>query len=1152
MMKFGVRVGSLAVMTLILVLLPPIHPPAGVAHAQTDSVHLDETGKIGGIFLRPGVRDEFKSGTDIAWSHTLDTLRGTQGGSAQRDQIVSGYQDYAVLASRGYDSIGDFQFDMSVVEPISDIRIYLPSNFTFGYVSAGYGAPTGQDKAYSVWTDITNDYSYISVRTLTDDDPVAPDWGLIEIGRVPSVTSPIPSFAQPSFTIIPGLYHIRLFQIRAPLTAGLYHFKIYVDGQSVGQGNFPILIVKSTLDPAYVTGLVRLRELAPSVQASGRVTAVGTAGLSGYADAIGYFGPLDLEAADEHASYYRYWLFGLSPGTFELTASASGFLKASTRLTVDAGQSLTLPDFELKRGCEVNVRIWSKDENGPVPWGNLWQPPFGTNDPSLPIDDSGPHRDILVRLLDQYDQSLGYWASDDMDVPYGPPWSADAVDRNRNYSPLVLKPSTLPSSTTYAMTLNDERGLSSTRLDGHVPADIADFVEGIEHGPYRLEFQVTGFVMREADDWQRIFTIASSDRGSAYTVEADLRRSGWIEATAVIPFDAPAPNSDSTVVVVAKTTDGVEKGVAAGIFLAGARRYTMILEGLNALYNNFRDSTDYQDYGLDPIDYILDIHMANMGSPSLGSPGVGWYIAEDPKPELRMNRGMRSAPAVFYIEPSSIEFTLRSIRIQDPVQLSPWMFPGAGIRALLIDELGNIAATLDPALYGIVQDDGTITNDPYDVDTTDVGTHSLLRVSFTGADPGPVSALSGNYPTQIDEGKYYVQVATFGYIQKDDYSTYIVPGIGNDLQVDMVQGAHIRVNLEFRHAAKPTAFNGFVRVEVYDQGDNMVGASIYAGAAANPNLSYLPYDASRDWKIVPGAAEGAGTDAEPQRAFISKLYYGVPVTTWAEWPATLPSDANRLSMPPNGTAAFDVFGFHSYFGDSDSRMNDLWADGWDATNGIGHMDCGMRGSRDALTLEGSGSHTVRVWAFDPYGPDGVFDSIGPDELFGTSDDYTSADISEGTVSDFRAYAQTTEATGIETPWGGTVTVNITLEDQPSLMGVTYWTDMYGNMHTLPWAQVVETSPGSTWASTTTGSYKLWLSEGLHEFLVTTIGDEQLWELMQFEINVGGNGASAFRDVILVRSSLQTPEFTNPVWMTLIPLSVLIILVSKRRLRKTRD
>jgi len=1092
------------------------------------------------VFLRPGVRDEYKPG----WSHTLDTLRGTQGGGAQRSQIIDRYQDYAILASMS-DSIGDFQFDLQILAPISDIRIYVPSNFTFAYSSSGYGDATTSDKLYSVWTDITNDYSYVSLRVLGEDDPIAPGWHCVEVGRIPTPTLPTPSF-----TIVPGLYHIRLFQMRAPFTAGLYHFKIYVNGVSIGAGNFPIIIVKSSLNPAYITGLVALRGLAPAILVSGKVTASGTTSIGKYAEAVAYFGPQDLEASDAIASYYRYWLFGLPAGVFDLTASASGFLKVSSRLTVDEGQSLH-SDFELERGIEVRVTIWSKDANGPIPWGNLWELPYGTNNPNLAIDNGNNHRDILLRLLDQYDESVGYWASDDIDPPYGPPWTLLTIDGKRNYSPLLLKPSTLPSSSSYTETLTDSRGLPSVRLDGHVPADAADLIEGIDAGFYKLEMQVTGYVMAEADDWQRSFTIAPNSR--TYSQQVDLRRSSWIMATAIISNAVYAPVSSPTLVIVARSTDNLEKGVAAGTFPAGATQFTMVLEGFNGIYNLHRASTDYQDYGLEPVDYTLDAYMADMATPFAGIAGVGWYLVEEDIVDARISFGATASAVAFHLDALSIEFVLRSMRLQQPMQLAPWTFPGAGIRIILIDELGNMTATLDPFFYGLVQDDGTIIGDPYDIGTGAIGWHDMLRVLFTGLDPGPVSALGGLYPTRMKEGLYHVSTGTLGYIQLRDASVYLHAGVSNDLEVDLVQGAQIRVEVDFRHEGVATGFNGFVRVEVYNQVDTLVGASIYSGAQPNPNLNYyLPFNALEDWKLVPGAAEGAGTGAQPQRAVYSRLYYGVPSITWANWPMMIRSDANRLSMPQGARVAFDVFGFHSYSGSSDSRIERLWANGWDTTNGIAHADSGIRGSRDVQGLEGWGNFTVRVWAFDPYGPNGVFDANGPDGIFGTEDDYTSPDLADGSLSDFRAYVQTTEITDVEASWGGAAVVRVTLEEQPSLLGVVSWIDMFGNLRTLPWAQVIERSPDDVWASSTTGSYRLWLSEGSHEFYVTTIGEEQLWQPFRFEIILAGPGVHAFSDVTLAPPSTATPEFKGPAWTAVIPLTALLILFSRRRNNRTHS
>ena len=259
-----------------------------------------------------------------------------------------------------------------------------------------------------------------------------------------------------------------------------------------------------------------------------------------------------------------------------------------------------------------------------------------------------------------------------------------------------------------------------------------------------------------------------------------------------------------------------------------------------------------------------------------------------------------------------------------------------------------------------------------------------------------------------------------------------------------------------------------------------------------------------------------------------------------------PSDANRLSVPREQTVAFDIFGFHSYYGGPDSRKDGLWANGWDTTDAVAHFDSGIGGSGDALDLEGWGKFTIRVWAFDPYGPDGVFDWNGPDGIFGTTDDYTSPDAVDGGLSDFRAYSQVGEVQNVEVAWGGATTVPVTLEDQSSLSGIVYWTDMYGNMRTLPWAQVIERSPGDTWTSTTAGTYKLWLSPGTHEIYVTTIVEAELWQPFQFSVVLDRFGVHTTRDFVLIGSSTPIPEFSATPWMMIVPLALFLILIRKPR------
>jgi len=94
--------------------------------------------------------------------------------------------------------------------------------------------------------------------------------------------------------------------------------------------------------------------------------------------------------------------------------------------------------------------------------------------------------------------------------------------------------------------------------------------------------------------------------------------------------------------------------------------------------------------------------------------------------------------------------------------------------------------------------------------------------------------------------------------------------------------------------------------------------------------------------------------------------------------------------------------------------------------------------------------------------------------------------------------------------------------------------------------VIETSPGSHWASSATGSYRLWLSEGSYEFFVTTIGEEQFWEPYNFDTLFSRPGVLVFKDVTLTVSGTATPEFTNLAFTAAIPMVALLIISSKRR------
>ena len=88
-------------------------------------------------------------------------------------------------------------------------------------------------------------------------------------------------------------------------------------------------------------------------------------------------------------------------------------------------------------------------------------------------------------------------------------------------------------------------------------------------------------------------------------------------------------------------------------------------------------------------------------------------------------------------------------------------------------------------------------------------------------------------------------------------------------------------------------------------------------------------------------------------------------------------------------------------------------------------------------------------------------------------------------------------------------------------------------------------------SSLAGSYKLWLSEGPHDFFVTTIGEERLWEPFYFDITLA-RSANAFREADLTTASTPIPEFTDPTLIPIISLTAVLIMLAKRRSKRRRS
>jgi hypothetical protein len=769
------------------------------------------------IFLHPGIADAYNSG----WSHTLGTLYGVDVPLNQKldqqRQVFDKYLDYAILAS-GSDSIGDLQFDfaMPTHANVSSIQIFVPPEFTFK-------GPTAQE---SVWSDITNDYQFITISTRSAYDMVAPGWTRVEVGQ------------EGGWNMTEGIYHIRLMDLSAPTVAGLYFFKIAwydtADNLHVlNAADYPFVVVKTDLNPAYIEVTVRTSGHNAFPYTSGEVVAVGTTP-DGRSVAGGtYWGPgnwIDNSMTTGNTgAEYKTWIFGLAAGTYTLTAQASGFLPTTTdRLTLDAGQSYQAY-IVVSYSPEVTVTVWSKHGTGAVPWGNLWQLPYGTNNPDI-VNTNATWRDIMLELYDTNNNLLAFWASNVLGsndtVPFlvlaglknyggfdsqsvGPvgPLMAGLGNPNGGYKfsskgvPKLLHPGPSPAwlhgigatksiaATTKLLGFHDNeapnptavsyyaklcdnfdvlgfvRMYPSTHWDGHVPWATADYVAGYANGDYTVEGFVTGYIMDQADAYQRAFSVV----GSSISLQFDLRRSNWLEVSMHDTTDMSVP---TTVTLTATDTGGNERGAIAFLAdstmidtispltldgqdavayynkaVAGSGTGTVvpyyggiIIEGYNGIFpyvggRSGAKDINKKDYGLNPTasthssgavtlagnPYTIKLYMADMGvpyNPPLQTDptkidygyahwnATGWYsiVGGDPQASVFLCNSRVSLS--FIITNAHVVISIRSVDFEVPAHSRPWTFPGSEIYVNFMDMNGNVIDSLNPILYGLFQDPG--------------------------------------------------------------------------------------------------------------------------------------------------------------------------------------------------------------------------------------------------------------------------------------------------------------------------------------------------------------------------------------------------------------------------------------------------------------
>ncbi len=182
------------------------------------------------------------------------------------------------------------------------------------------------------------------------------------------------------------------------VTAGRYFFKAFFNlgthGSqiSIGAKNFPTLVVKASKDPAYISGTLRNSGYHNPSQAGKPIILPTGTGAQVLATGYDYLGqPVSAQTFINSTALGHYTLFGVAPGTYNITVYAAGFVPAIdwTLVSVAAAQSLEGVDIYLTESVNVTGTVLSKTaDGGLIPWGSI-----------TAFNGQGTPRAISIKLL---------------------------------------------------------------------------------------------------------------------------------------------------------------------------------------------------------------------------------------------------------------------------------------------------------------------------------------------------------------------------------------------------------------------------------------------------------------------------------------------------------------------------------------------------------------------------------------------------------------------------------------------------------------------------------------------------------------------------------------------------------------------------------
>ena len=830
--------------------------------------------------------------TTIATANSIDSVSVSPGrydhklgeGFPTEDRVRLDYPRSTILANRNGELLFNATlttFNYSETDPskqfpnsiVKSISIYIPPEFKINNGVA------------SIWTSFTNDYSNIFLATAFSNDPIAPNWSIVTVSNL-NITKSKEDVANQVFMQNRTQY-IRVFNVTSPSTAGRYFFKVFINvgtrSFSIGSSNFPTIVVKAALNPAYISGVVRYggslqsniygKPIDASLQSDGSVLLPKGYGGRVFAQGLTAEGEgVQAQAFFNATAEGRYILYGLAPATYNITVQAAGyppqlFINVAT---VTGGQSLENVDFYITEGTAITGTIFSKHGYGEIPWGYSYNLTSGT----VRHEVSHTVRIDITDLDERIVASSPLRLFDEPLLTFRP---RDTLD---------------PSATNYHFSLKRE-----VSFDGHIPQDYANYTSGILSGDYYVKAHVANYVQLDS-------TIVHVNNATKEIETAiDLQRTSYFEVT--VHFKDKTNNLQPTptfaggyLYLEVLDAAGAVVGFNVSYVSKGSTDFTMQVRGTDIWNELLSDQSKRiawaysNDHGFLPGTYTINALLMNqtidfvvINALIAGSPELRMIYPTTTSPltaafpQRTLEATNRQTPLYFQLtiiqasiggfcnsannlsfalaRGAGFNITLYSVDWQRPSINREWAHPGSGIRIDIQDSDGNLIDTI-------------YTTQPLPADKS-------VAISTLGGGSGPTFGKA----LGLKSGFYILRIYTPGYIE-ESLSSMMIPvilGDVSDARISLFRGAGIDLTLIFETEnlldavdnrllyAKP--INNIdatpLRVEVFDDSGELVAA----------NITYVDQGSTRTTVFLDGFNN----------------YYGNPRLLWTNFYDT--TDANR-------------------------------------------------------------------------------------------------------------------------------------------------------------------------------------------------------------------------------------------------------------------